>query len=195
MVSQSLKASFFTPNTLFLSFTDGNDSDNDVATILSKCQKYEFGAYLFVPFRKVGLGLEKTINLWLDIREVDREIKFKVNSINLGLLTAYLLKKNWKARINLIILINETDNQLEELEAAERYAHRLIILARMPSNAETHYFVGNVSDVVEEVPYADLNILTLVSSDIDMNLIRQQTNSLETSCLYTIDCGSENALA
>ena len=192
---QSLKASFFTPNTVFLSLTDDDYLDKDVEIVLSKCKEYGFGAYLFVPFRKVGLGLEKTINLWIDIREVDRDLKFRVDNINLGLLTAYLLKINWHAKMNIIILINTTENQEEEEKAAQKYMERLITLSRMPSDAINLYYEGDIQAVVDDVPYADLNILTLESDKIDIELIRQQGEGLETSCLYTIDSGSENALA
>ena len=192
---QSLKASFFTPNTLFLSLTDEQQDDKSVAVLLSKASEYGFGAYLYVPFRKIGLGLEKTINLWLDIRRVDRDLKFAVKDINLGLLTAYLLKRNWGAKLNLIVRVKNSKNQEAEMASAQEYMEKLIIPARIPRDAQVHYVHGSFADTVEETPRADLNILTLLVSDIDIEVIRKQSEIFETSLLYTIDSGSENALA
>jgi len=167
---QSLKASFFTPNTLF-------------------------GAYLYVPFRKVGLGLEKTINLWIDLREVDRDLKYSVDGFNIGLLTAYLLKRNWKAKLNIIAITREDDNPKNGELSTQRYMDKLMILARMPKDANVYFVEEDLSKPNDEVPRGDLNILSLKPGKIDINKIREQSEAYETSILYTMDSGRENALA
>lgn len=192
---QSLKASFFTPNTLFLSMTDEQENDKDTAILLQKAREYGFGAYLYVPFRKIGLGLEKTINLWLDIRQVDRDLKFAVQDINLSLLTAFLLKRNWKAKLNLVVTIKQSKHQAKELDSAHEYIEKLITLARMPEDVQLFFVHGNFADTVEDVPRADLNILNLKADGIDLAQVRKQSEIFETSLLYTLDSGDENALA
>lgn len=192
---QSLKASFFTPNSLFLSLTDEQRNDRDVATLLQKAHEYGFGAYLYVPFRKIGLGLEKSINLWLDIRQVDRDLKFVVEDINLSLLTAYLLKQNWKAKLNIVVTIKNSKNQAREQASADAYMEKLITLARIPENAQVHFVYGSFTDMVDEVPRADLNIFSLKANSIDLAQVRKQSDLFETSLLYTLDSGHENALA
>ena len=192
---QSLKASFFTPNTLFLSLTDNLTSDKDMTTLLTKAKEYGFGAYLYVPYQKVGLGLEKTINLWIDLRKVNRDIKFKVENINIGLLTAYLLKRNWRAKLNIIAIIKDSKNPGSEKYSAQVYMEKLMILARMPKDAQIHYVKDKFNQAVEDMPRADLNILTLEPEKIDIANIRKQSAVFETSALYTLDSGAENALA
>ena len=192
---QGLKASFFTPNSLFLSLTDEVENDNETANLLNKAHEYGFGGYLYIPFKKVGLGLEKTINLWIDIRKVNRDLKYKVEGINLGLLTAYLLKRNWNARLNIIAIIKEAKNPGGEKVSAQTFMQKLITLARIPKDTQIHYVKGDFAQAIEDMPYADLNILTLQDTQIDINKIRKESEIFETSCLYTIDSGMENALA
>ncbi|MCB0587431.1 MAG: Na-K-Cl cotransporter [Phaeodactylibacter sp.] len=192
---QGLKASFFTPNLLFLSLTDERVKDEDTAIILKKAREYGFGAYLYLPYRKVGLGLEKTINLWLDIRNVNRDLKFKVEDINIGLLTAYLLQRNWGAKLNIIALIKDSKNQGAEKASAVRFMNKLLGLARITRQVETHYVWGSFEKCLEVVPYADLNIFATPPEKLDIAVFRKRTDALEASCLITLDGGGENALA
>ena len=192
---QSLKASFFTPNILFISLTDDESLDQEVTILLTKAREYGFGAYLFVPFRKIGLGLEKTVNLWLDIRKVDREIQFKVDDINISLLTAYLLQRNWRGKLNIIAITKAAKDLETEMAAAKVYMEKLMRLARMPKSTRLFYVSGSFIQAVDEMPRADLNILPFQPNDIDLTKVRKQSNIFETSLLYTLDGGGENALA
>jgi hypothetical protein len=57
------------------------------------------------------------------------------------------------------------------------------------------YVKPDLDQALEELPRADLNILTLQADKIDMVKIRAELASFETSTLYTLDSGLENALA
>ncbi|MEO0877385.1 MAG: hypothetical protein AAFY48_22530, partial [Bacteroidota bacterium] len=180
---------------LFLSLTDEQQNDKEIATILPKAQEYGFGVYLYVPFRKIGLGLEKSINLWLDIRRANRDLKYAVDDINLSLLTAYLLQRNWRSKLNLVVMVKQSKNQEKEMESARAYMQKLVTLARIPQDTQLHYVHGNFKDLVDEVPRADLNILNLKADQIKLEQVRKQSDMFETSLLYTLDSGYENALA
>ena len=190
---QSLKASFFTPNCLFLSLTDEQTDDEPLAQLLKKSKEYGYGSYLFAPYRKVGLGLEKSINLWLDIRQVQRPLKFKIAHFNIAILTAFLLKRNWNAKLNIVVLIQ--NNSEVELYDAQAFMEQLLVLARMPMDTCLLYRHGAFDQIVEDVPRADLNILPIMEATIDMKQVRERLAIFETSCLYTMDSGLENALA
>lgn len=58
-----------------------------------------------------------------------------------------------------------------------------------------HFVHGSLTETVELVPRADLNILSLAAGKIDLATIRKEASVFETSLLYTLDSGSENALA
>ncbi len=192
---QGMKASFFSPNSLFLSLTDDGKNDKNTEILLRKAKEYGFGAYLYVPFKKVGLGLEKTLNLWIDIREVNRDIKFKVEDFNIALLTAYLLKRNWKAKLSIIVVIKDAKNLGGEKVSAKAYMKKLMTLTRMPKDTEIHYLGEDFESVIEDMPHADLNIFPLQNGKIDIAKIRRQSALFETSILYTLDSGVENAMA
>jgi len=190
---QSLKASFFTPNCLFLSLTDDKVEDKQLAHLLKKSKEYGYGSYLFAPYRKVGLGLEKSINLWIDLRQVPRQLKFKIAHFNIAILTAFLLKRNWNAKLNIVVLLqNDTEVELYDAQA---FMEQLLILARMPMDTHLLYRHGTFDQIVEDVPRADLNILPILEETIDMTQVRERLDTFETSCLYTMDSGLENALA
>ena len=186
---QGLKASFFRPNALFLSLTDETDRDADLQVMVEKARQYGFGAYVYMPYKKVGLGLEKTINLWLDIGDLDLEQKIKIENINLALLTAYLLKRNWNGRLNLVAV---TGTDLQE-EFAQQFVADLCVLARMPKDTQLHFLASSFEEALLEAPHADLNIL-VIPPEIDITQIRRRIDILETSCLFTLDNTSINAL-
>ena len=191
---QGLKASFFTPNVLFLSLTDEGEKDDETAIILKKAREYGFGAYLYIPYRKVGLGLEKTINLWLDIRNAKRDLKFKVEDINIGLLTSYLLQRNWGAKLNIITIIKNSKHPGAEKASAVRFMNKLLGLARITRQVEVHYVWGDFEKCLELVPYADLNVFATPPEKLDIAVFRKRTDILEASCLIALDGGGENAL-
>ncbi len=213
---QSLKAAFFRPNILFLSLTDDESEDKETATLLQQARIYKMGAMLYVPYRKEGLGLEKTVNLWIYFNNLDDFSDFRVEDVNIALLVAYLLKRNWKARLNVITVITEfdKDNKESSRKLAEKYMKKLFVLARIPNDVHLYYFFSEISveykaiegggdstteqktivSLDREVPIADINVFALRGDKIDMGRIRERVDSLETSCLYTLDSGVENAL-
>ncbi|MGB0929556.1 MAG: hypothetical protein ACPGVB_02185, partial [Chitinophagales bacterium] len=213
---QSLKAAFFRPNILFLSLTDDKTEDKETAILLQQARIYKMGAMLYVPYRKVGLGLEKTANLWIYFNNLDDFSDFRVEDVNIALLVAYLLKRNWKAKLNVITVITDfdKDNKESSRKLAEKYMKKLFVLARIPKDVQMYYFFSEISaeynpiegeetsilgqettpSLDSKVPIADINVFALRGDRIDMNRIRERVNSLETSCLYTLDSGIENAL-
>ncbi len=194
---QSLKAAFFRPNILFLSLTDNQEKDEIKANLMRQAHLYGMGAMLFVPYRKVGLGLEKTINMWIYFNNLHPELNYRTEHVNLAILTSLLLHQNWKAQWNLIIILHPeagVSNEEEE-ERAKAYMAKLKVLARLPESCEFHYAFGEHFSVLDkQMPNADLNIFSLRGDRIDIGRIRERVQSLETSCLFLLDSGLENAL-
>ena len=198
MSMQSLKAAFFRPNLLFLSLTNEDDRDEETAILMNLAKNYTMGVMLFVPYRKVGLGLEKNINLWIYFNNLEPELEYKVSHINIAILTAYLLKRNWKANLKMIVIYSEKgDNEAKsERKRAEEYMKKLLELSRLPRDLQLMLVPNDAADVLDqEAPFADINIFALRGDTIDVARIRSRVNSLETSCLFTLDSGVENALA
>jgi len=73
---------------------------------------------------------------------------------------------------------------------------RFAEFARLPKSVQFHYIVGqNFTEIDQQVPICDLNMFALRGETIDMTRIRMRVQSLETSCLFMLDSGVENALA
>ena len=188
---QAMKASFFTPNSIFLSLTDDKSDDEEYQRLIAGSQNLGYGAYLYVPYEKVGLGLEKTIDLWLDAPEIRSMDEKKPNHFNLAILTAYLLQKNWKAILRINILMEQSD----DFDHIKQQMIKLQILARLPKAASVKYWKGGMTEAIKSIHGGDINIRYLKHEDININELRRKANLLEASVLYTIDSGIENAFA
>lgn len=195
---QSLKASFFRPNVLFLSLTDDVNKDPDTTELMREARMYGMGMMLYVPFKKVGLGLEKNVNLWIYHNNLEPELDYKVSHINMALLVAYLLQRNWKAKLHFMVVYDEGEYPMEKKNVVETYMDRLMTLARMKKGIDLRYFPMKKGQSHAELdtlaPNADINIFAL-RKDVDLSRVRKRVESLETSCLFTLDSGLENALA
>lgn len=195
---QSLKAAYFSPNVLFLSLTDAVTKDKDLTEIMLDAKNYGLGIMLFVPYKKVGLGLEKSINLWLYTNNLNMDLRYKVDYINMAILVAYLLQRNWKAKLRIIAIYQEHDgvSEAQQLLSTKKYIKKLMTLARLPHNIDIRYLQGLKHDVIDlDAPIADINVFSLRGTTVDLERIRKRVNSLKTSCLFTLDSGIENALA
>ncbi len=186
---QGLKASFFTPNTLFLSITDDLEQDPEYEVLLTKAHQYGFASYLYAPYKKVGLGLEKTINLWIDFRHADLDQVYRVDHINVGLLTAHLLRRNWKGKLHVNAITGA-----EGVDDMKNYIRNILSNGRLAYDSIN--FINRLQGHQEdEVNFADLNIITLQAEECKIEELRKRVNQLGVSCLFTIDGGNENALA
>ncbi|MEM6725175.1 MAG: hypothetical protein AAF598_14140 [Bacteroidota bacterium] len=192
---QCLKASFFSPNSLFLSLTDDHSHDAAVKRLLEHASEFGFGAYLFVPFQKLGLGLERTINLWIDPEDVGADLGYKIKLVNVAILTSYLLKENWNGELNLIVQSNPSSEEIDPTEKLKTFIEKLTILARLPKDTKVHFVDTQATQWEDSIPNADLNVLAVKPKEIDMAAIRKQLEVFETSLLFTLDGGKENAFA
>jgi hypothetical protein len=189
---QAMKATFFRPNTIFLSLTDETKDDEIYQKLLNKSVDLDYGAYLYIPFRKVGLGLEKSINLWLngeDLMTIDEK---KPSYINLAILTAYLLRKNWGAKLTIHVLLNPHHSNQNDVD---QFVEKMYILARIPRSVQTVYWKGGMEKFILSGKRGDLNITYLVPGEISISELREKTELMEASYLYTLDSGIENAFA
>jgi solute carrier family 12 sodium/potassium/chloride transporter 2 len=186
---QALSAAFFKPNTVFMSLAENQIRDEDVLMIIDHAKVHNWGLILYVPFEKVGLGLEKTVNLWLRDLPIDWDERMDLGNNDLAMLTAFHLKRNWNAKLNIILRIKDkSSEQDEQLRLA-----LLSELTRVPRDAELKVQIGTDINALEKSPQSDLHIFGL-DSEMTINTIRQISGILRTSCVFTLDSGNENAL-
>ncbi len=190
---QALETAFFKPNTIFLKLDDKKHMlQEKYMPIIRETIKRNWGLVMFAAFESVGLGIEKTINVWLDVMPSDWEEKLDLGNNDLAILTALIISKNWNARLNIIKTVRP--ESIMETDEIEKELRNLKVLTRMPKNTQIH-IVPRTPEMWFKAPSADLNILELPNKE-DLDLVRLQEipNKLRTACLFTLDSNIENAL-
>ena len=112
-----------------------------------------------------------------------------IGNLDLSILVAYKLKRNWLATIRLVTVV---DNEEQKLEATNFMAE-LIELARLPKT-EVLVHVGKFNDFISNSSEADINIFGLVQNP-DFNFMEEMVKKTNTTCLFIRDSGFENILA
>jgi hypothetical protein len=112
-----------------------------------------------------------------------------VGNLDLSLLTAYKLKRNWGARMRIITVVKDGEDEQE----AFMFMEELMDQARLPQT-EVVVNIGSFKEFVSRAPQADLNIFGLLP-DPDFDFVERMVHETGTSCLFVRDSGLENILA
>ncbi|GAA4270276.1 amino acid permease [Hyunsoonleella aestuarii] len=188
--SQALQGAFFKPNIMFLNLQDHDDYNNEIKPVMKESIRLEIGILLFNLHPTALLGQRNTINVWISERKGNWELGgWDIGNLDLSILVAYKLKINWKARIRLIVLVKDPNEE----KNAKNFLITLTNLARLPETLREVY-VGNFIDFLTEAPAADLNIFGMQET-LPYNFINDMTAKTNSSCLFVKDSGHESILA
>ena len=190
---QALETAFFKPNTIFLKLDQRKDGlQEKYLPIIQETKKRNWGLAIFAAFESVGLGIEKTINVWLDVIPQDWETKLDLGNNDLAILTSLIVRKNWNARLNIIKTVRE--DSIMGREDLTKELNNMKVLTRMPKDTQIH-IIPRTPSMWALAPTADLNILELPDKeDLDLKRLQEIPNRLRTACLFTLDSNIENAL-
>ena len=151
------RSAFFRPNILFQSVTSGSDQEK-LQHLLDHAAENELGVILYMDNPLTALGREQILNVWLREQSPSWEIGLELSNLDLALLLAYQLARNWNAaQINLITVVQDE----AERANGEAFLAKLIDLGRMPRQTHAVVGVGTLDDFLPNAPQADLNILGL----------------------------------
>ena len=184
-----LHSVFFRPNILFIPVTP----DSDEATlqfILERAIENDIGAILYARHPETLLGREQTINVWIRDQSPDWEVGLRLSNLDLNLLLAYQLVRNWQGRMNLITVVaNGTERTNGEAFLAD-----IIRLGRMPRHTRAIVEVGSLEDYLPQAPQADLHIFGL-QEQVDLAFTERMLKVTNASCIFVRESGQESALA
>ncbi|MFP4596830.1 MAG: Na-K-Cl cotransporter [Persicimonas sp.] len=186
---EALQGSFFRPNIVYSVLPETPDEEKRLEYFAKKAQDNELGMIVFGQHIKARMGSRKTINLWVHDRSPDMELVLRRSHLNLAILIAYMVTRNWDGRLNLVSCIEpdrDPDQVREEID-------RLVNLARLPE-PKIHLLEESFEDGLAKAPRADLNILGL-SDPPDFELMRRAVTKTRSSCVFVADSGQESALA
>jgi len=184
-----LRSVFFRPNILFMRVTPDIDQ-NTLQFIFDRASENEIGAILFARHPDTLLGREQTLNVWIRDQSPAWEVGLRLSNLDLNLLLAYQLARNWQGQMTLITIV------ADEAERAngEAFLGQLINLGRMPRHTRAIVEVGTFNEYLPRAPQADLNIFGL-QNEIDLAFIERMVATTDSSCIFVRDSGNESALA
>lgn len=186
---QVLNAAFFKPNMVFLPPPSTPERQEAYRRIIPAAQESHLGVLLHLPHPEARLGQRQSVNVWIRDRSPDWEIRSDLGNMDLSILIAYKLKKNWNARLRLITVVNDAS----QMDNARSFMSELMDLARLP---ETEVVVasGPFQNYVANAPQADLNMFGL-TPELDFEFGGSMVHKTRSSCLFVLDSGRESALA
>lgn len=187
--NQAYRGSFFKPNIVFLNMIDHKADRHDFYKIIVESARLQLGVLVYFQHVKSGLGQRQFINVWIKNRSPHWQISWDIGNLDLSILVAYKLKKNWSAIIRLVTVV---DNNEQE-KNARNFMSNLIDNARLPKT-ESIIHVGDFDDFIMNAPNADLNIFGL-ALDPDFKFMGEMVDKTQTTCLFIRDSGMENILA
>jgi amino acid transporter len=187
---QALRTAFFMPNTVFLKLDErAHHKAEDYQSIVKQAQAHDWGVIFFAPY-ETGLGIEKTINVWLNYIPDNWEKELDLDNNDLAILTGLIIENNWKGKLNIIKVIDD-ENLTDEF--VMEHVNYIKELARIPK-ATTVQLVRKSDTMWEDAARADINIMGISELDLDVDYLRTIPDKLSSSCLFTLDSGEENAL-
>ena len=185
---QALDAAYFKPNSVFLRLDSRVSDFTPYEHLIREQVREKRGVLLYMPFAQVGLGLEKTINLWLRNVPEDWETRRELGNNDLAVLMAILLEENWKARLNVIAVLTQEHTTGQ----GQIFLNHLKESARLPKSVVVYLVRENTPRLWEKVPQADLSIASFSVDDPLENLF-SIVKRHRSSFLFTADSGRENA--
>ncbi len=187
--NQALKGAFFRPNVVFLNLQQHDNYETEIRPVIKESIRLEIGVLLYSSHPTALLGRRNMINVWVSDRTNNWDMGWDIGNLDLSILIAYKLKKNWQATIRLIIVIKDEN----ERENAQKFLNLLISLARLPETL-TEVRIGNFKDMVANAPSADLNIFGM-EENLRFEFVKEMTVGTNSSCLFVKDSGHESILA
>jgi amino acid transporter len=190
---QALETAFFKPNTIFLKLDERKHGIQEkYLPIIRETKKRNWGLVMLATFESVGLGIEKTINIWLDVVPENWEDQLDLGNNDLAILTGLIIRKNWNAQLNIIKTVRGESELSEDKIIAQ--IEQMKVLVRMPKETRIQ-IIKRTPEMWSQAPTADLNILELPDKDdLDLKRLQEIPNQLRTACLFTLDSNIENAL-
>jgi hypothetical protein len=185
---QALRGAFFKSHVLFLRMPLNGERYSDILRIIRAAKRYNIGICLLAADPDNLTGQETTVSVWLTEPSPHWKIGTDLGEMDLALLIAYKLKRNWRADLILRAVIEREGDR----QAASDYLKAVAELARIP-NADLGVVLAE--DRAEEMKkiQSDIHILRL-PEDPDFPGLQRQYELSGASCLFTMDSDRENAL-
>lgn len=190
LTTQVLRRTFFRPNILFLHLREDSDLE-ELQQLVDTTAAYRMGIALLARHPVVDLGREQLIHVWVSNQGPDWKHDLRNSNLDLALLLAYQLGRNWNGRIVLCMAVPDEETK----EKADRFLSKLISLARLPKKTTFVVSIASFQDALAQTARADLTIFGLSNKEPDMLFVQNITQQVNGSCVFVRDSGDESVLA
>jgi len=180
-VMQTIQGLFFPPNTFFSMIDEDTSKDAEVNAMMQQAVKEGLGVIVALRDPTIGFSQQKIANLW---------IRRQSPNINLSVLIALQIERNWGGSVRLIQIVYNEDEKQEAID----YLKKLKALIRIPQDVAIEVIVGKFYDALLEAPAADINIFGM-QEELGVELVRDIGQKVKTSVLFLRDSKHESALA
>ncbi len=189
---QALRGTFFRPNILFLrrgASTSAHLDDDALGRVVREAERQGVGTLLWTPHPVTALGQQQRINVWIRSRDPDWKIGWDIGNLDLSILVALKLQRNWDADMRLVMVVDDPAHEAD----AQAFLEDLVRLARL-HGAEIIVGTGPYLDFLSQAPQADVSVFGIADQPqaAVLDATVQRTGS---SCLFVRDSGNESALA
>ncbi|MEX2530966.1 MAG: amino acid permease [Gemmatimonadota bacterium] len=183
----ALRGAFLRPNIVFLRLPQDEERAAGVREMIERAPDYGLGIALFADHPRAGIGRQSAINVW--VRNPQWETGHEIAEIDLELLLAYKLQRNWNGRVRLLTAVEDEEGKAVAMEELGR----LVDLARVP-RCEVYAMAGRFAASVGRAPQADVSLFGL-PEEIDFEWARRMVQESRSSCLFMRGSGAESAVA
>lgn len=183
-----LAGSNFRPNVLY-ALVHQHDEEL-LQGLVDASVDHEIGAAFLELHPEAGFGHERSINLWVRDHSPEWHLGLRLANLDLAILFAYQLARNWGAKIRMITVVQDPD----EARNGAEFLAQLIEDARLPGNTELLVLEGAFLEALEAAPHADLHIVGLAPT-VDRAFLEHVSTVTGSSVLFVRDSGRESALA
>ena len=190
VTTQVLRNTFFRPNILFLHLRQDIELD-ELQQLIDKTAAYQMGIALLARHPVVELGREQLINVWVSNQGPDWQHDLRESNLDLAILLAYQLARNWNGRISLCMAVPDEETK----EKAHTFLSELISLARLSKQTQILISVASFDEALAQTPRADLAIFGLSKEEPDLIFIQNLVQKITGSCVFIRDSGDESILA
>lgn len=187
--NQAYRGSFIKPNIIFLNMANREAYSEGFSEIIKEAARLQIGVLIYSQHPKSGMGKRQFINVWIRNRAPNWKISWDIGNLDLSILVAYKLKRNWNANIRLVTVVENEEQKVQ----AHKFMSDLIDQARLPET-EMAVYVDNFNELIKNAPIADLNIFGLVP-DPNFEFMEKMVDKTQTTCLFIRDSGLENIFA
>lgn len=164
--------------------------ERHLQAVAEVARRFELGlGYLYFD-EEAGFGNQRTINVWVSDRSSDGRVRFLGDKLNLSLLLAHQLARNWTARIKLITVVPDR----RQKEEAEDFLRRLARDARLSPDTDYEVRSGRFMEQMAATEPADLHIVG-VPRQLDMSFLRAVVRLTGRTCLFVRGNADVDALA